>query len=456
MADIDFSTFPWTHPNIFTNMMLGTSSSATILACRVVCQDWRNWFNKNQIWGKYFKIRKRQIIEKLKKSQSDQFLVDVSIYRIERLIEELEKEEEVPEENYLKISIQIEKCVRQLEIGLVPIFPQSTYRYVTELLELGSPAGTGIKSVGPVSLFIKIKVDDPLVVRVASEILNKYLTSIIVDKSARDNQAMQIFVMRAMATGQNWVFRYFNPALESQQEAEVYCSEAEARRASALKGTLQIQASTTLTSNPSTTSSSIVSTTSYLFSNHIPEKNKDVSLKRKLEEEEGDSKKQKLEEEDEEEEDSIYSCIRVQSNPHFPTILELLDIDHPVILKALVDRFKIDRLLLVPNLEKFILHQEKYSGLIEKGFEIIGRSYGLARNQLLYWGGTDVRNRWEEFSKQLADMDQPTKSSEVKCRSKLNLPVACIGTSSSSSNSETSAESLVAILAARGISLTRN
>ena len=29
---------------------------------------------------------------------------------------------------------------------------------------------------------------------------------------------MQIFVMRAMATGQNWVFRYFNPALESQQE----------------------------------------------------------------------------------------------------------------------------------------------------------------------------------------------------------------------------------------------
>ena len=33
-------------------------------------------------------------------------------YRIERLIEELDKEEEVPEENYLKISIQIEKCVR--------------------------------------------------------------------------------------------------------------------------------------------------------------------------------------------------------------------------------------------------------------------------------------------------------------------------------------------------------
>ena len=79
-------------------------------------------------------------------------------------------------------------------------------------------------------------------------------------------------------------------------QAEVYCSEAEARRASALKGTLQIQASTTLTSNPSTTSSSKVSTTSYLFSNHIPEKNEDVSLKRKLEEEEGDSKKQKLEE----------------------------------------------------------------------------------------------------------------------------------------------------------------
>ena len=33
-------------------------------------------------------------------------------YRIERLIEELEKEEEIPEENFLKISIQIEKCVR--------------------------------------------------------------------------------------------------------------------------------------------------------------------------------------------------------------------------------------------------------------------------------------------------------------------------------------------------------
>ena len=74
-------------------------------------------------------------------------------------------------------------------------------------------------------------------------------------------------------------------------QAEVYCSEAEARRASALNATLQIQASTTLTSNPSTTSGSgIVSTTSYLFSNHIPEK------KRKLEEEEGDAKKQKLEE----------------------------------------------------------------------------------------------------------------------------------------------------------------
>jgi len=327
-----------------------------------------------------------------------------------------------------------------------------------------------------------------------TEILSKYLTSIIVDKAEKDNQKLQIFVMRAMATGQNWVFRYFHPDQDPEfAHAEIYASEEEARRATMKTEQKSNPPPSCVTLFTKSADSSVTTEKPASNSSHdnettvsSEESDSNQKLKRKRTDEDGEiTKKQKVEDDEDppEMEESIYTSDVKLTNPNFPTILELLDIDHPVVEEALVSRFHIDKILVVPRLEEFILHQEKYADLVQGGLEIIGRdqdgnvskinperdfyvtdnavvgyidnivSIEFNKNQLIFWGGRDIRSRWGEFSRQLDEVGESGLENKTK---KMDMPMYHSNPSSSSSDTALkSMDSIEALLASRGISMTK-
>jgi len=477
MAEIDFSTFPWTHPNVFTKLLLYTDSSRDILNARAVCQDWRNWVESESIWTKYLNIRKSRVNEDLGAISCDKFLKQAVFYRINRLLESAEEEEEtLSSSQCMRLAIRIEKCLRQIQCNLTPKFSQVTFRYTTELQDLDSG---GIKSIGPISLFIRMKVKSGLVERILTEILSKYLTSIIVDKAERDNQKLNSYVIKTMSTGQNWVFRHFKPEPTLPNHAQVYSSLEEAQR---VEITMRAETSEISTVNSASSSENAASS-----SNEVGAEN----LKRKRNQSSEDlSKKPKLECE---QESSMYCAEQKFTYKHFPTILELLDIDHPVVEEALKSKFQIDKILVVPVLESFILRQDKYPDLVQNGLEIIGRdqegkvskinpekdfletdtavvgymdnlnNFDVPVGHLLFWGGRDIRDRWSEFSKQLAEADTGDSSENLPRTNRMGLPMMSFNPSASSPAARAVEEAvatsntsdLEALMAARGISITK-
>ena len=51
----DYSNFPWSYPELFTNNILFNTDFPTILACRQVSMGWKQWFHENQFWKQYLK-----------------------------------------------------------------------------------------------------------------------------------------------------------------------------------------------------------------------------------------------------------------------------------------------------------------------------------------------------------------------------------------------------------------
>jgi len=124
--------------------------------------------------------------------------------------------------------------------------------------------------------------------------------------------------------------------------------------------------------------------------------------------------------------ESIYA-VKDTVNPEFPTVLELLSIDRPLVEKLLVNRCKIDKHLIVPQLDEFVHHP----GLLSSDKLLVGcdsdgkvavrpetvsqdkdegpfRYRGFRKhNKVEFWGGRDIRTRWPEFAKQLEKIVLP-------------------------------------------------
>jgi len=474
MVEIDFSTFPWTHPSVFTKLLLYTHSSRAILNARAVCQDWRNWIERESIWTKYLNIRKSRVNEDLRAITCDKFLKRAAAYRIKRLLESAEEEEEtLSSVQCMRLAIRIEKCLRQIQSDLTPKFSQVTFRYTTELQDLDSG---GIKAIGPISLFIRMKVKSGLVERILTEILSKYLTSIIVDKPEREKEKLRIYVMKTMSTGQNWVFSHFKPEPTLPDHAQVYSSLEEAQRVE-----ISLRAENSDIVKSANSSENAASSSSEVGAE---------SLKRKRNQSSEDlSKKPKLECE---QESSMYCAEKKFTYKHFPTILELLDIDHPVVEEALKSKYRIDKKLVVPALGSLILQQNKYPDLLQTGLEIIGRdqegkvsiinpekdlmetdtavvgylenvnNFDVPMGHLQFWGGRDIRDRWSEFSKQLAAVDTGDSSENLLRTNRMKLPVIPMMSASSPAAraveeavATSNTKDLEALMAARGISITK-
>jgi len=451
-------------------------------------------------------------------------------------------------------AIKMEEIIRQLNENLHPRISQDTLKHMADVKLLDD---NGLKSLGPISLFLRLKVKNPLVERILTEILSRMLTSIIVDRAQQKNQKLQMYILRSMHGGQNWIWRFFEPKDDPEflngSRAEVFSSEEEVSRAypNGIIGNEQDGGSSSKngTSSEQNGAANEQNGGSSSKNGTGNEQNGSSSSKRKSfeDDEESRPKKRKINVEAEEdmaptagtseedmaptagtsaedtaptagtsaedtastpgtsEEDtaptaSIYadepssnvgestpSSVYAEDhpvllNPHFPSILELLEIDHPVITKFLIERCRIDRTLVVPQLEDFMLNKDKYSGLIPTDVEIIGRdhdgniskidpnkdfmetdtavvgymqnitNYGVCKQQLIFWGGKDIRNRWDTFCDHLNAADREDTPVPVK-KMKFSMPVQSANPTTSF-NVDNVGE-VEALLAARGISVTR-
>merc|ERR1712098_598011 len=167
----------------------------------------------------------------------------------------------------------------------------------------------------------------------------------------------------------------------------------------------------------------------------------------------------------------------------FPTILDLLSIDNEVIKKLLIEKCNIDKILVVPQFERFL---EYLPDLSKANKTIVGcdgdgkvlsidpssfhdiscdmvmgyidpspTNFNNTEKMLLEWGGKDLRFRWPEFAKHL---ESEPKTPEVKASTStsrgFNPMVAEEGKTSKSSVSG-SVTDIMASLAARGISIQK-
>jgi len=185
------------------------------------------------------------------------------------------------------------------------------------------------------------------------------------------------------------------------------------------------------------------------------EEHEEEGGKRKLKEEgEGPpSKKRKSNEEGEDGDDEenvglqdIYATARPPvKHKQFPTILELLDIDIPVVEALVKDRSSVESTIIVPDFDSFLHYP---SLMTEKEMTLVGRdgdgkvatvrpssfSSGNADNIVVgaienpltigppqevgVWAGQDIRSRWPEFEAQLARLDAAKKAEEEKKKAK--------------------------------------
>eukprot|EP00088_Acartia_fossae_P045575 TRINITY_DN4909_c0_g1_i10.p1 TRINITY_DN4909_c0_g1~~TRINITY_DN4909_c0_g1_i10.p1 ORF type:complete len:524 (-),score=89.78 TRINITY_DN4909_c0_g1_i10:202-1773(-) len=517
-------SLPWTHPDTFFKILVYTDSFSTILDCRRVCKSWREWFNKYGFWTKYAKQRlgemadmeqenameevttqgvKKHRLRDLANMEQENVMEKVTAqrvtnYRLERVSHGFDPKKMSESEAFALMS-KLHKISRQHKDGLVPEVPQQTFTNTRKLKKMLDEK-EGVKSLGPLEAFVRIKVKNPLVNTIVSEVINRYLPAIIVDKAEKTNRVLQELVIKSMFTRQDWVFIYFKPPDNSEifkdaPKAMVYESEADMERA--LRDSQLWETQPRHTKMVNAGSSAVMAIKSDLENTSVnsprvrrkrladaassddqpgPSSAKVAKLDQEYESDEED--------EDEPEEPTIYSeCRPTTTNPHYPTLLELLDIDHDAIRQALITKFAIDKVLVVPKLDEILLQQSSCSDSIPQNFDAVGRDQdgnlskinpsvdvhvsdqavvrfieNIVNNdkndqQLIFWGGKDIRHRWSKFSEQLAEAEKDKlqlKKDEISC----SIP-ALAGTSKGAFKLPENMTEIEALLASRGISVVR-
>ena len=353
---------------------------------------------------------------------------------------------------------------------------------LVKTLELSVPV------LAPPALFLRLKVNHPVVKKIIVELLSKFLSCICLNKQdMAGNDQVRNFVSRQSwgPNGiQNWAFvnnlRNPNQQQEEEQEEELKAEEKDG----GLEGVV-------------------------LEGEHRLEEALKLSLqsrgeKRKPEqgessEEAGQAKRSKLEELEEkadpeaeeeqssegEEGKSIYSVEEESKPGEFPTILDVLSIDHEVVRSLLINRCQIDKHYIVPQFDKFIQYLNMFDTEDESirliGCDSDGKVVSVNPSQfnsvgdtimgymetpftssdqsslLTAWGGPDITDRWPEFSRQLTALSLTEEKKKEKLpprprSSPVAGPSRPSSSSSSSSSTPKSETDILALLASRGVS----
>jgi len=370
----NWTQFPMTYRTPFTLILL-ECSPRDILACRATCTTWYSWFTSSStIWSKYLSTftrlapsdyRLAKLLELPVAGEADALSLSVKVHRA------LNEKESVMNQDFLRL-------LRALE-GMVPV-------------------------LAPPSVFIRLKVNHPVVREIVQEVLHCYLGRILVDWSG----------MPLLSSMPQCIFAFVD-IFKKKTEPSVdtsgsFVPEGEDKLEEALRVSLDA-AGEKRKRNESENS-----------------KNKRIKLYNENEEDDDEDIMEKHDTESNSE--SIYA-VKDTVNPEFPTLLELLSIDHPLVQEVLVNRCQIATRLIVPQLYEFLHHPcllasnkllvgcdsdgkvasvipdpetsykdgEALLGFIENPSGIRGA------NNVEFWGGKDIRYRWPEFAKQLDQID---------------------------------------------------
>ena len=350
-----------------------------------------------------------------------------------------------------------------------------------------------IPVMGPPALFIRLKVDHPLVKKIVAEMLCNLLSCIILDKQDATNRDVKMLVFRSMYGqdgAQNFVYVDNLRVLEEEEDSEDseagpegVVLEGEHRLAEALKLSLQ----------PSSGSR---------------------GEKRKTESEPGDEEDQappakrvrhsdqdtEIENENGEETDcaqedvpeskSIYALEEQEDKFIFPTILDLLSFDNDIVRNVLIERCNIDRLVVVPQFEKFLQYlphfqdsektivgcdsDGKVNSIKPASFTgsdslLVGSietpmAYNSPEKFVEFWGGRDKRHLWPEFAAHLAAADASGQAGGQGAGPSYNPMVAATpapgpsreaGSGNTDPDTPVTVSDMMASLAARGISIQK-
>ena len=456
-----WTSLPLTHPTPFSLILLELSSPRELLACRAVCRSWSSWFSaSSSLWSKYLArqlatdrpepgqvfaaYRRRKILEARSESEADSLRVCVMMWRARH-----------------------EVCP--------PVSPD-TMRLVNTL-EMKVPV------LGPPALFIRMKVNHPLVKKIIVELLSKYLTCICLNKQdVARNEDVKNFVSRQSwgPNGtQNWAFVDNLRNKDQEEEEEEGTKEQPELEGVVLEGEHRLEEALKLSLQPRTDKRKL--------EEEAGESSKDCKRRKKeketdaedCKEEEGAKDESEEEEAAEEEAEgkSLYSVDEGSKRHMFPSILDVLSIDHEVVRSLLIDRCEIHKHFIVPQFDQFIQHLSLFDTEDETtrvigcdsdgkvvsinpalfnnvGDTIVGYidspfTLGDHGRLLTVWGGEDIRDKWPEFAKQLSN------TTETQMRSTKKVPRRPEPRGPASSSAPASESDLLASLAARGISIVR-
>jgi len=335
MPDVDFSHFPFSHPRVFSQMLLSLDS-VSLLRLRLVCSTWLQWMNMCKVWSKVLPLRR----------EVARLAAGTNVIRNMRL-DRMEEQPWGTEEQCRELCIKVDRVAGDE----LPSANQDRIHLVEKLhLEVYGPV------LGPVEVFVRVKVDHPLVNQIIKENIVRYLNSILIDET--DSRALMLWI-----------------------KYPVLCTE----------GAL------------------------------IPVEFKESDeLKSTLDEIDLDENRSRIE-------------APVQIHPNYPTVLELLDFDDPIIKEMLIQETGIDKIFVCPlftdllsnpscslvnsrvkvqcvgtdgNICEVNMSKVKEGDVAVMGYHVSQCFSQTERDKNLpFWGGPDIRHNWPEFEQMLKGID---------------------------------------------------
>jgi len=334
--------------------------------------------------------------------------------------------------------------------------------------------------LGPPAIFVRLKVNHPVVTKIVVENLNRVLSSILVDKRDIEREEVRRCILRNMHRGQNWSYVDFGPQHQFTQRADaVDTSGGLVVEGNRLEDALRMSL------EQSDQGGEVAGNGGEKRKRNLDEcadniKRRAKRIKVDLDDKTGarDFNNDKGDAEDDDEEDnededydennkeeskSIYIPEEL-TNKEFPTILELLSIDHPVVMELLKNKCQVDASLVVPQFDEFLHHPSLLeSSQLVVGCDSDGKVAGVRpatfsqgggavlgyietpnmvmsrySQQVVFWGGRDIRDKWPQFAKQLEklDLEKAQTPSITQKVNKMNMPVAVVDPKTESSRRE--------------------
>ena len=406
----NWTEFPLIHHVPFTSILL-YCEPADLLSCRATCSTWHTWFsNSSTIWNKYW----ASLCASVPENKFD--------YRICELVEMPCEDES----SALRLSFKLKRALMENPVHRGSVAREAMTQMENMMLE----------GLGPPVVFIRLKVNHPSVKKIVEEVLSRFLNCILLDKKDMLHEKVRFIQFQYMQQ-LNFVFVDFEQRLPEEEEND--------------DGSMVLSGEENLEEALKLSLMSDNDQRGEKRKNESPAVESNKRPKLEVESESNCEADSINEEDDEDTSRSIYSY-KKRCDPEFPTILELLSIDHPVIERMLIDKCQIDTSLVVPKFDDFLHHESLLSSdkfivgcdadgkvsivrpgaFSQDGDTVLGyvespNVLGImsGKPSVNFWAGKDIRKNWPEFSQQLDMIDETVaNSSLMKAKnSKLNLPI---------------------------------